>query len=189
MSDQKDAAPLTDKQKKFVDEYLVDLNGTQAAIRAGYSQDSARQIASENLSKPYIAAAIDAAMAESAGVTRTRIVDELAKIGFADIRQVVRWGKSPIDAESENAEPNGLGLYPVELVPSEQIGDDAAVAVSEVSLTQTGIKVKMHDKLGALEKLGKALSMYVDRHELGGVGGKELSVTIVRHGANGHAAE
>ena len=45
---------LTEKQKRFCDEYLIDLNATQAAIRAGYSEKTARQTATENLSKPYI---------------------------------------------------------------------------------------------------------------------------------------
>lgn len=45
---------LTDKQERFCQEYLIDLNGTQAAIRAGYSEDTAKVIASENLTKPYI---------------------------------------------------------------------------------------------------------------------------------------
>ncbi len=52
-------AQLTAKQQRFVDEYLVDLNATQAAIRAGYSKKTARQIAKENLTKPYIKAYID----------------------------------------------------------------------------------------------------------------------------------
>lgn len=52
-------AKLTAKQQRFVDEYLVDLNATQAAIRAGYSKKTARQIAKENLTKPYIKAYID----------------------------------------------------------------------------------------------------------------------------------
>ena len=49
---------LTPKQRRFVDEYLIDLNATQAAIRAGYKKNTARQIGSENLSKPAIAKAI-----------------------------------------------------------------------------------------------------------------------------------
>lgn len=52
---------LTEKQKMFVKEYLIDLNATQAAIRAGYSEDSARQIANETLTKPYIQEAIQKA--------------------------------------------------------------------------------------------------------------------------------
>ena len=55
---------LTPKQEMFVREYLVDLNATQAAIRAGYSADTARQIGTENLAKPSIATAIQQAMGE-----------------------------------------------------------------------------------------------------------------------------
>lgn len=49
-----DEIGLTDKQERFCQEYLIDLNGTQAAIRSGYSEDTAKVIASENLTKPYI---------------------------------------------------------------------------------------------------------------------------------------
>jgi phage terminase small subunit len=57
-------AALTDKQRLFVQEYLIDLNATQAAIRAGYSKDTAAQIGYENLRKPEIAQAIASALAE-----------------------------------------------------------------------------------------------------------------------------
>ena len=50
---------LTAKQRRFVQEYLIDLNATQAAIRAGYSKNSARQVGTENLSKPSIKQAIE----------------------------------------------------------------------------------------------------------------------------------
>src|SRR5215211_4410908 len=89
-ADEAEACPgtsLSAKQQRFVHEYLVDLNGTQAAIRAGYSPASARAIACENLTKPYIVVAIDREMARNPGVTRTRIVDELARIGFANAQE------------------------------------------------------------------------------------------------------
>jgi len=160
---------LTAKQQRFVDEYLIDLNATQAAIRAGYSEKTARQVASENLSKPDVAEAIAEAQkrrSERTEITQDRVLAELGKIAFADIRQAVRWGKSPIDATSENADKNGLGIYPVELVPSETIDDDIAAAVSEVSLTQTGIKIKMHDKKSALDSIAKHLGMFVEKAEV-----------------------
>ena len=50
---------MTRKQQRFVTEYLIDCNATQAAIRAGYSESTARFIGAENLSKPYIRKAID----------------------------------------------------------------------------------------------------------------------------------
>lgn len=66
------ASTLTPKQERFVDEYLIDLNATQAAIRAGYSEKTAGSIGSENLQKPEIAAEITrrrAKLAEKAGLT------------------------------------------------------------------------------------------------------------------------
>lgn len=83
---------LTDKQQRFVDEYLVDLNGTQAAIRAGYSVDTARQMASENLSKPYIQAAIAEArkaQQERTGITADRVLREIVAVALADARELV----------------------------------------------------------------------------------------------------
>jgi Terminase small subunit len=68
---------LTAKQQFFVREYLVDLNATQAAIRAGYSKNCASEIGYENLRKHQIAAAIDNAFMELGGITRSRIVEEL----------------------------------------------------------------------------------------------------------------
>ncbi|QRY31182.1 terminase small subunit [Variovorax sp. PDNC026] len=84
---------LTDLQQRFVDEYLVDLNGTQAAIRAGYSPDTARQMASENLSKPYIQIAIvDARKRQQARthIEADRVVLEAWNIVFADPRELVQ---------------------------------------------------------------------------------------------------
>ncbi len=63
-------AKLTPKQQCFIDEYLIDLNASRAAIRAGYSKNSARQIGVENLSKPVIAAAVAMAKRERSGATK-----------------------------------------------------------------------------------------------------------------------
>lgn len=83
---------LNPKQQRFVDEYLIDLNATQAAIRAGYSPKTATAIASENLSKPSISAAIACAMAERSkrtGITQDRILEELAKVAFIKLTDIV----------------------------------------------------------------------------------------------------
>jgi phage terminase small subunit len=153
---------LTAKQERFVAEYLIDLNATQAAIRAGYSAKTAYSVGHENLKKPEIAKAIQEAnskRSERSEIAQDRVLQEFARIGFADIRKAVAWGRSPIDTEAEEANPNGLGVYPVELMPSSEVDDDTAAAISEVSLTQTGVKLKMHDKLSALEKLARHLGM------------------------------
>ena len=83
---------LNPKQQRFVEEYLIDLNATQAAIRAGYSPKAATAIASENLSKPSISAAIACAMAERSkrtGITQDRILEELAKVAFIKLTDIV----------------------------------------------------------------------------------------------------
>lgn len=77
------ARPLTPKQARFVDEYLIDLNATQAAIRAGYSARTAQQAGAENLSKPVIQAAIQAKQADRAArveLTTDYVVKKLRKI-------------------------------------------------------------------------------------------------------------
>lgn len=82
---------LTEKQSKFVDEYLLDLNGTQAAIRAGYSESTARQIAAQNLSKLNIQAAITerrAKQQERTEITADRVLREVWNIATADAREL-----------------------------------------------------------------------------------------------------
>ena len=79
---------MTPKQKRFVDEYLIDLNATGAAILAGYSKRTARSIGDENLTKPDIKKAVDAALAERskrAGIDADKVLAELASIAFAPI--------------------------------------------------------------------------------------------------------
>lgn len=71
---------LTAKQQRFVEEYLIDLNATQAAIRAGYPETSARQVGSENLSKPYIQDAIQAEMDKRSAITQITAAKVLSDI-------------------------------------------------------------------------------------------------------------
>lgn len=74
---------LTVKQKAFVDEYLIDLNGTQAAIRAGYSENSANEIAAQNLAKLSIKQAIEKALEERKSrviLTQDQVLKDIALI-------------------------------------------------------------------------------------------------------------
>ena len=154
---------LTAKQERFIAEYLIDLNATQAAKRAGYSDPN---IGRQLITKNNVAAAIAKGRAKQeqrAEIKADDVIRELAKIAFTDIRKAVRWGKSPVDTTSKNADPNGLNMYPVELVPSEDVDDDTAAAIAEVSLTQAGIKVKMHDKRAALVDLGRHFALFTDK--------------------------
>lgn len=141
---------LTAKQECFVAEYLIDLNARQAAIRAGYSEKTAGSVGCENLTKPKIAEAIAQAMAKRSKrteITQDMVVAEMAKLGFYDIRKAVRWGSTPTVSE------DGLLVYPVEMVASEDMDDATAAAVTEVSMTAQGVKIKMADKRAALESL------------------------------------
>lgn len=84
---------LTAKQLVFIEEYLIDLNATQAAIRAGYSKKTAQQVGSQNLSKLVIQTAIQRAMkqrSERTGITARKILDAIAEIGFADFSDDIR---------------------------------------------------------------------------------------------------
>lgn len=157
-------AGLTAKQARFVQEYLIDLNATQAAIRAGYSEKTAYSVGHENLSKPDIATEIASAQLERSKrteITQDMVLREYAKLGFADIRKAVRWGDVPVGTDE-----NGNAEWPIELVPSLEIDDDTAAAISEVSLSASGLKVKMADKKGALDSMAKHLGMFVDKVDI-----------------------
>lgn len=173
-----DAKKLTPKQAAFVREYLVDLNATQAAIRAGYSRRTARAIAAENLTKPYIAEAVQeakAGRAERTEITADMVLKELARIGFADVRDLFEW-----DEESTT------------FVPSANLTSDQAAAVASVKSettrfttpsgeveTKIKLELKTHDKLGALREIGKHLGI-AEKHEHTGKDGTPLEVVVTR---------
>ena len=147
---------MTKKQKLFCDEYLIDLNATQAAIRAGYSPETAKAIGCENLTKPDLRAYIDRAMAERSrrtGVNADRVVQELAKIAFVNAPDV-------IDPETATIREDALAE------------DTAAIqSVKVKTFGEDGLEreIKMADKLKALELLGKHLGMFKDKVEVSAV--------------------
>lgn len=146
---------MTQKQKRFIEEYLIDLNATQAAIRAGYSPDTAKSIGSENLTKPDIQARIAKAMAERSrrtGVNADRVVMELAKIAFVNAKDV-------IDPDTATVRPDALpeDTAAIQSVKVKTFGEDGLER-----------EIKMADKLKALELLGKHLGMFKDKIELSG---------------------
>lgn len=98
--------------------------------------------------------------AERAEITQERVLRELGRIGFADIRKAVQWGDGIAILNEDSGEyviANGVSL-----IGSEGIDDDTAAAIAEVSQTKEGLKVKFHDKKGALVDLGKHLGMFKD---------------------------
>lgn len=147
-----ESAALTPKQQRFVDEYLTDLNATQAAIRAGYSPATARQIGAENLSKPVIAAAIEARQAERA---------ERAELNEQWVIERLR----------ENVERSMVA------VPVMTFDHDKKQMVETGEYTYQG---NVANK--ALELIGKHRGMFVDRSETKHSGVVEVRVRIEREG-------
>lgn len=156
---------LTAKQQRFVDEYLVDLNATQAAARAGYSKKTANEQGSRLLANVSVSAAIRQGMNARSGrveITQDMVLKELAKIGFSDIRKVVRWGETMVrmvDSEEDSAE-DMVPYHGLALIDATEIDDDTAGAIAEVSQGRDGLKVKLHDKKGALVDIGRHLGMF-----------------------------
>lgn len=154
------------RHERFAQELAKGRTADEAYVAAGFAANrgNASTLKAKQSIQDRVRGILDRG-AERAAITEEMVLRELGKIAFADIRNAVRWGRSPVDTKSENADPNGLGIYPVELVPSEEMDDDTAGAVAEVSLTQNGIKIKMHDKKGALVDIGKHLGMFIERTE------------------------
>ena len=146
------AKKLTEKQKRFVEEYLIDLNGTQAAIRAGYSAKTANEQASRMLANVSIQQAISEKMAERSkrtGVNQDRVVQELAKIAFLKMTDVVDHnGKIKDDASEDD-------LSCIESIKYKHSDTDTG--------SSTEREVKTASKLKALELLGKHLGMWNDK--------------------------
>ena len=157
---------LTPKQLRFVEAYLLEPNGTQAAISAGYSPNSAAVEASRLLTNPKVVAELAErrrVLEIKTGITPERVLSELAKLGFSDIRQVVQWraNVTQLDEDDETGEPRLSVTNQVTISDSADLTDEAAAAILEVSQTKDGaLKVKMHDKLGALVKIGQHLGMF-----------------------------
>lgn len=140
---------LPQKQERFVQEYLVDLNATQAAVRAGYRGSTGSRL----LARPEVAAAVDRAMEERARrteVTQDRVIRELAAIAFAKATDHTR--------VSEDGQ--------VEVLPTQAWPEGQARAAASIKAGRYGVTVSNYDKLKALELLGKHLGMFDGRGSL-----------------------
>lgn len=153
---------LTPRQAAFVREYLIDLNATQAAIRAGYSEKTANRTASENLSKPDIAAAIQAAQkarAQRTEITADRVVQELAKLAFANLMDYFSVADGTPRIDLRNITPDQAAAL-TEITVDELIlnSDDDAGIVRKV-------KIKMADKRASLELLGRHFGIFSEKRD------------------------
>ena len=164
---------LSIKQKTFCDEYLVDLNGKQAAIRAGYSAKTAEFQASRLLRdakvQEYVSARMNA-RAQRTEITQDMVIAELAKLGFSDIRKAVKWG-SELNFPQDGEEDPVTVVNSIALIDSDKLDEATAAAISEVSQTQQGLKIKFHDKRAALVDIGRHIGMFKDKIELTGKDG------------------
>lgn len=147
-------AKLTPKQQRFAEEYLVDLNATQAAIRAGYSKRTAREMGYENLTKPHIQAAVRKALdaqSKRTAITADNVLREFARLAFANLTDVVDVNSGTVVIEDFDDLPR-----------------EVTAAISEVAQTKDGIRVKFHSKTQALEALGRHLALFNDKLKLEG---------------------
>lgn len=137
-------AKLTDKQKRFVDEYLVDLNATAAARRAGYKDPN---IGRQLITKNNVSAEIQKRQEKLRGkleITQERVLEELAAIAFAN------------GTDFATITHNGL----VRLTPTDEVPEEKKKAVASIKEGQYGTEIKLHDKVRALELLGKHLGVF-----------------------------
>jgi phage terminase small subunit len=147
------------KHELFAQGVASGLSATEAYTRAGYDGD--RTAASRLSSNVNVKARIEELLgnaAEQVEITQAMVLRELAKIGFADIRKAVQWGGGVAVTHADSGEvtiANGVSL-----VDSVEIDDDTAAAISEVAQTKEGIRIKFHDKKGALVDIGKHLGMF-----------------------------
>lgn len=162
-------AKLTAKQRRFCDEYLIDLNATQAAIRAGYSVQTANEQGSRLLAKVNIQTRIKKLMnirSERTRVTQDLVINELARIGFADIKDFIKFktAKTVLAYDNETGEPIIDYRQIIEIIHCDEV--DGRL-IQEVSLNSKGVfTFKLHDKMKALELLGKHLGMFKDKLEI-----------------------
>ena len=152
---------LSDKHKRFVEEYLVDLNATQAYIRAGYSENGANAGAARLLADVSIQEAVRERFEEARRdkeVTPERVIREFARLAYSDMRAVAEWSDDG-----------------VRFRPSSELTDDEAASIKSVKsvtttdpngVSRTHVEVQQHDKPRSLDSLGRYLALFVDRKEI-----------------------
>lgn len=165
---------LSHRQHRFVQEYLIDLNGAKAAIRAGYKPKAAPEMAYDLLSRPHIQSAMaerNARLSERTEITIDRIMEEFARIGFSDVRRLFT-ADGALRPMSALSAAEAACISSIEVVTRTLPGVDDGPA--RVEYTH---KIKLWDKVAALTQMGRRLGMYVDKHEVVGKFTLEMLVT------------
>jgi terminase small subunit len=165
---------LTPKQMRFVDEWLIDFNGKQAAIRAGYSAKTAEATAARLLRNVKVQAEISRRQKDlqrRTEISQDRVVKELARIAFADASDYAC-------IETYMYENKDGTLSPLQVVSPKDTGalsDDQRAAIAGIKQGANGIEIKLHDKIKALELLGRHIGMFNDKLSLSGSDGGPLT--------------
>lgn len=142
---------LNDKQERFCQEYLLDLNATQAAIRAGYSEKTAKEIGYEHLTKPHIqerVAQLQSAVLERTSVKQDRVILEYKRLAFFDPRKLFHLDGRP-KAITEMDDDTAAALAGLEVFR----GSNSENAIS-------ALRYKFPDKKGSLDSLAKHLRLF-----------------------------
>jgi phage terminase small subunit len=141
---------FTPRQEKFIEEYIMLDNATQAAKNAGYSEKTAYSQGQRLLKNVEIADEIARRRAElrKTSITPERIVREYLQLLNANMKDYAAWG------------PGG-----VQVRPSDTLTEEQTAAISEIAETQSGVKVKLHDKKGILDSLARIAGMFVEKVE------------------------
>jgi phage terminase small subunit len=177
------AGKLTDLQKKFIKEYLIDLNITAAALRAGYSEKTAYSIGQETFNKPHIQAAIQKETnkrARRTEITADKVLEEYAKLGFSDVSDYLEvvTERVLVDRTAEGEPISEIKQF-VFMKNTADIPPEKLAAISEVKQHKDGsISFKLHDKRGALDSIARHLGMFTERIEHTGKDGGPIQTAV-----------
>ena len=167
------------RSERFAREYVIDLNGEKAAIRAGYSPKTARAQASRLLTKGNVKAIIEAdsrSVAEKLGIKAETVLRELQLMGMANMLDYVQPqenGTMRLDFSKITRE-QGAAIQEITTEEFSVPGED-----DEDTRIVTKMKFKLSDKRSSLELLGKHLSLFADKTEISGPGGGPIPIEIV----------
>lgn len=163
------AALDNDKYEYFCREFLIDLNATQACIRAGYSKNTAHEKGAQLLAIVSIRNRISELKQERANrleITADNVVKELARIGFSkidDFVSVIEMEKeipNKDNTDEETFEPEIIKYKLVDIKITNNIDADSIRAISSIKQGNSGIEIKLHDKVKSLELIGKHLGIF-----------------------------
>lgn len=169
---------LTAKEEKFCYEYAIDLNATQAAIRAGYSQKTARAIGYENLTKPHISTrirAMQANLCETAGITALKVILEHKKIAFVNTSDIYKNWHTRREFEELPEEVKAcISEIDTKIKTEWEYDQDQE---KKVPVHVEYVRVKLFDKQKALDSISKLGGFNApEKTEITGKGGRNLFV-------------